>query len=91
MRQTRKHIGAHFSEGARLLWEKIDQLRITAEDVRRGVGAGSGVVQWWLYGDKRPGIVYAQRLEESFGVPMVAWTQEPTAKFVPPAARKVAA
>ena len=87
----RTHLGPLFSEGARLLWMAMGTKRVSAEDVRRDVEASSGAVAKWLYGDKRPGISYAQRLEQSFGVPMVAWTQQPTVTFVPPAAREVAA
>jgi hypothetical protein len=90
MLNHRTKLGPKFSEGARLLWLQLEALNITAADVQREIKASSGSASCWLYGDKRPGRTFAQRLEEKFGVPVSAWDQPTTVIFVPPAARVAA-
>jgi len=87
MRNYRRHLGPRFSEGARLLWTKLERLGLTAADVRREVRASSGLVEMWLYGEKVPRIEYAGRLNEKFGIPVHKWVEQPKRSFVPPAAR----
>lgn len=90
MRNHRRHLGARFSEGARLLWGKLEKRGITAADVRREVGASSGLVENWLYGDKVPSIRFAERLLEAYKIPIAAWVEPPRRGFVPPAVRDAA-
>lgn len=79
----RTELGPHFTEGARLLWEEVRIRGMSQGEAGRSVGAHNGQFNRWLYGLKKPGIHFALAIERVFGVPVIAWTQEPTQDFVP--------
>jgi len=85
-RKFRRHLGESFNEGARQLWLRMLESEMTIEDVTRAIGASRGPVSRWLYGDGRPGTMYAARLEEEFGIAVNLWHSEPVEAFAPPAA-----
>lgn len=88
---TRTKLGPHFSEGARLLWEAMEAREWTQGQLRKELGASYGRVSRWLYGDIRLNLAVAVTISEKFEIPVEAWTQKPTAEFIVPAARPVAA
>lgn len=88
MKQSRTHLGPKFSEGARLLWEAKVSQQLSIEELRRRIKASSGMVNLWLYGDKRPGLTYAHRLYVEFGIAVTLWTQKPTATLVLPVSQE---
>lgn len=82
MRVTyRRHLGKHFSEGARLLWLKTQELKLDQEGVRHQLELSRGVVGRWLYGDRAPDLDSAVKIEAAYGIPVAAWTQVPSKPF----------
>lgn len=90
----REHLGEHFSEGARLLWEKLPKLArewgvrpgSVREELTRRLGAARGTVSRYLYGDRKPDRVQAVKLQELAGIPPATWDAAPKSRFSPPAA-----
>ena len=85
---TRTHLGSQFSEGARLLWVAMESRGWSQGQLTKAVAARPGVVPRWLYGDTKPSWDWAKKISGLFGIALEAWTLEPTAPFVPPAARE---
>lgn len=87
---TRRALGPHFNEGARLLWLALDKAGDSVREIDRLTSATQAVGSSirWLYGDGRPGTGARVKLEERYGVPILAWDQPPTAPFVVPALRE---
>lgn len=85
----RDHLGENFSEGARLLWLKLPKLArgwgvepVSArEELTKRLSAARGTVSRYLYGDRRPDLVQAGKLEEIAGIPMRAWNELPKKPF----------
>lgn len=85
----RRHIGPHFSEGARLLWLKLPQLarawgikpESAREELTKRLGAARGTVARYLYGDRKPDRTLASKLQELAGIPAEAWDQAPKQEF----------
>lgn len=82
----RAALGPHFSEGARRLWAVVDVLGRSS--VARTLGVQSGVVGRWLYGDRRPSIECAAKIERELRIPARLFAAAPLEPFVPPAARR---
>lgn len=80
----RTTLGEHFSEGARLLWGLVREYPSIAA-FQREHGFHNGEVARLLYGDLRPNIDRAVKLQ-ALGIPPSAWLQKPTKRFTPPAA-----
>jgi ribosome-binding protein aMBF1 (putative translation factor) len=70
------------SEGTRLLWEAKDKLGLGTRKLAAHLGWNPGKLSRFLNADGEPSIHTAVELEEKLGIPCVAWTQEPTKKFV---------
>jgi Meiotically up-regulated gene 113 len=77
----RTNLGPNFNEGARLLWDALETKSWTHNELCRRVGATHGAHASWLYGDGRPRLVYALKLEELFAIPVKAWDLPPTEAF----------
>lgn len=56
--------------------------------VNAAAGATDGMAIRWLYGDGKPGTGFRVKIQEAFGVPILAWDQPTTEAFVPPALRE---
>lgn len=84
MRFWRRTLGKHFSEGSRRLWLALDG---ELEALAQQLGVDSGQLGKWLYGDRRPSIEWAVRIQDILGIPAVEWARPATASFIPPAAR----
>lgn len=84
MRFWRRTLGTEFSEGARLLWGAVES---NLEDLADRIGINSGQLAKLIYGDRRPSIELAVRIQDILGIPAVEWARPPTTSFVPPAAR----
>lgn len=86
---TRRVLGDHFNEGARLLWLALENTKQSVREVDRVAGTTSAVGSSirWLYGDGRPNTGARVKLQERFGVPILAWDEAATEGFVLPALR----
>jgi hypothetical protein len=92
-RPFRVELGDVFSEGARRLWEVMKSESLTPAKITKRLQCATGLVPRWLYGDRRPGVEWAARIEREFGIPAALWgeTTKASRAFVPPAERDVAA
>ena len=82
---TRSSLGEKFSEGARLMWailEKRDWDQATCE---RELSLPKGYANRLLYGDRRPGLEMALRIEELTKIPARSWLINPKKAFELPA------
>jgi len=86
-RPNRRHLGPHFSEGARLCWLACEKRGWSPENVTALIGSCRGLTTRWMYGDSRPGRRWSGVLFEKLGVPPSAWDKPPRRAFTPPAAR----
>jgi hypothetical protein len=93
-RSYRRHLGPKFSEGARLLWVRVEKLGSLAKvgaKIKDRTGLGVvGLLPKWLYGDQCPDAVWRARLNTLFRISFTAWDEQPAETFVPPAAREAA-
>lgn len=85
-RTYRRHLGASFNEGARLMWMGLERTGMTQAELQRAMKIGAGLVSRWLYGDRKPGRSAANKLRDVLAIPTSAWDQPPTKPFTPPAA-----
>lgn len=83
----RSSLGPHFSEGARLLWLALERLGLNQTEAEARARSAKGSINRLLYGERRPGLDMALRLEEAFGIPPGAWNEPPSEPFAPPAAK----
>lgn len=51
--------------------------RLSEADIGRAIGAGRHMVCRWLSGQRRPGLAYAGKLHELYGIPILDWTKDP--------------
>ncbi len=89
-RSYRQTLGDRFSEGARLLWLKMQAKGWSQADVRAKLAAltpKTSLLSRWLYGDQRPGVEWAFLLQRATGIEASLWSKDATDTFVPPAAR----
>lgn len=70
----RTKVGQYISEGARLLWKKLEERGLTQGQAERLIGTHPGLLNRWLYGERRPGLKLALDIERIFGVPAITWT-----------------
>ena len=72
-----KPTGDQYSEGARMFRLRLAELGMSQGQAAQKLGVlYPGHVNRWLQGLAMPGVKYAVAIEEAFGVPVVAWTQE---------------
>lgn len=83
----RQHLGHHFSEGARLLWNHLIKCNKHIEDVRISIGAAPGRANLLMYGDRKPSATERKAIRKDFGVPVESWDAKPRRPFETPAAR----
>lgn len=77
-------MGGEFSEGARRLWKAVADIG-SATKVAEKAGASPSALARWLYGDRRPGLEWALKLEVAFGIPPRCWQEESKRPFDLPA------
>ncbi len=82
----RLKLGESFSEAARQLWLYIVAQGLSQADLCRRIGCKRSQLSRWLYGDGRPGVQWASRIEDLTGIAMRLWTLAPAEEFKPPAA-----
>ncbi len=82
MKSKRYALGPKFSEGARLLWSEMHRCGLRPADVTRALEASPGVVVKWLYGDRRPGRAWAERIAAEFQISPARWDEPPSQPFV---------
>jgi transcriptional regulator with XRE-family HTH domain len=87
---TRESLGRHFNEGARLLWLALRERDWNQSVAERQLGVSPGLVNRWLYGERRPGLEHALLIERALGIPASGWHREPALAFEPPAAAAAA-
>jgi transcriptional regulator with XRE-family HTH domain len=81
----RTNLGLNFSEGARLLWLKMQRKGWSQTDLAGKLETSSGVVCRWLYGDRRPTLEFALVIQRVLGIAAGLWHAKPVTKFVLPA------
>lgn len=82
---ARTKLGPKFSEGTRLLWLACIEHGWEQRDLRALLNCSTGTVSRYLWGDRVPDRVMAEKIREIAGVPTPTWDQPPTEAFVPPA------
>jgi transcriptional regulator with XRE-family HTH domain len=88
MRRTyRRHLGPKFSEGARLLWARIERRRLSFSEAAELLGWTRPALSNVLYGERLPGVALAAVVAQRFRVPITAWARPASVPFVTPAAR----
>jgi plasmid maintenance system antidote protein VapI len=85
---TKSRLGPHFSEGSRLLWGELEGRELTQADAEDELECARGTVSRLLYGTRRCGLDLALVVLAKFGIPIVAWREEPSEDFVLPACRE---
>ena len=88
MDPKRKNLGPRFSEGARLLWLKIEKAGGSIATVRKRLGIPRDQMSRLLYGDRAATLGQANRCFEILGIPTATWEQAPKRSFVLPAVRR---
>lgn len=83
-RTFRTRIGPEFNEGARRLWTII--ARSSQAAVTRRIACRPGQLTKWVYGDRRPSVEWAARIERELRIPARLWGEPSAMPFVPPAA-----
>lgn len=53
----------------------------------RHLGAPEGLVNNWLYCDRRPSLDWAAKIESSLGIGLRLWAAPPVRPIVPPACK----
>lgn len=81
---ARSKLGSKFSEGARLLWLACIKNGWSQADLRALLKCSTGTVNRYLWGDRVPDRVMADRIREVAGVPIPTWDQPPKKAFTPP-------
>lgn len=77
-----------FSEAARRLWLELERRGITQTEAEVLLGvAGTGQVNRFLYGERKPGRAMTERIREAFGIASALWDAAPVEPFAPPGAR----
>jgi transcriptional regulator with XRE-family HTH domain len=82
----REALGEHFNEGARALWRLIEK-GATQTALAELVGVKPAVLSRWLYGDRRPELVSAVKLESRLGIAPGLWHKSCARDFVLPVNR----
>ena len=80
-------MGTKFSEGARLLWGKIEGRKLLLAEAARKLKWPRSTLARVLYGERLPGVALLADVARVFRVPMGRWAEPPTVAFVPPGAR----
>lgn len=75
--------GDKYSEGSQLLAAELEKRDWSQGDLQRKLGVASGLIGRWLHGEKRPGAVWASKIEEAVGIPASAWGREPRKRSAP--------
>lgn len=87
-----KQLGTHFSEGSRRLWSAMKERGWKQTDLARALGKkNTGIVNRWLYGDRRPDRNSALLLQKTLGIEVTLWDAEPSEPFTVPSPAKEAA
>lgn len=81
----RKMPGARFSEGARQLWLKMAELKLTQSQVARTLAVDTSRLSKVLYGERGSGGWFALACKEHFDIDPKLFKQPPAEAFVPPA------
>jgi len=88
----RRDLGEKFSEGSRLLWLELERRGLRQSEAEALLGTfGQGRLNRILYGDRKPSLELASKVESIFAVPVAAWQSPPAARFTVPGARPVPA
>lgn len=53
-------------------------------DLANALGSSNGVVNRWLYGERRPTAASMAKIYDVLKIKMVAWVQPPSEPFAPP-------
>jgi plasmid maintenance system antidote protein VapI len=78
---ARDYFGPKFSEGSRLLWLAKRRADVSTADMTRALGAGNGMVHRWLFGDRRPDVGAAVKIEKAYGIKPEMWVLAPSRRF----------
>lgn len=79
----RTNLGPQFSEGARQLWLALARLGWSQTKARANLGVAAGMLSRWLFGDRKPDIDWANKIQVLFGVEQRLWSEPPAEPFEP--------
>jgi len=77
----KREFGSHVSEGQRQLWLALVERDCTQKELGVLVGAQSGLVNRWLYGEGKPGGKFLPAIVDELGIELRAWNRLPAGKF----------
>jgi transcriptional regulator with XRE-family HTH domain len=72
--------GAHYSEGARLLWHELTLSKLSQAALQRELKLSQGAIGRWLRGDRLPDELARAKLFARFGINPSAWDQKAHAR-----------
>jgi transcriptional regulator with XRE-family HTH domain len=72
--------GAHYSEGARLLWHELTLAKLSQAALQRELKLSQGAIGRWLRGDRLPDELARAKLFARFGINPSAWDQAANAR-----------
>lgn len=79
----RRHLGAAFSEGSRLLWLAMVRGHLSQEALRREMRCSKGAISRYLRGERRPDGPARGFFHRRFRIAPDAWDKKPSRKFSP--------
>lgn len=86
-RLSRVDLGDRFSEGARLLWARLEHLHHSHADAARLLSVHPTRVHRIMYGLRLPSPQFMTAAQDAYGVPADSWGRPASAPFEPPASR----
>lgn len=82
-------VGPHFNEGARQIWLRLEDLKVTASEFEKSKGWRRGALFKYMHGDQRPNRAWSEILREALDIDPSLYDQKPARAFSLPS-RKAA-
>ncbi len=67
------HRTGRYTEGAKALWVRLSELGWSQYVLQQKIGAPTGMVSRWLYGERVPTAKWVSAIEAATGVPSRLW------------------
>jgi plasmid maintenance system antidote protein VapI len=76
-RLNRRDLGENFCEGSRRLWLAMAERGLDQTGLANLLGTKNSQVNRWLYGERKAGRMWADRIFKALGIERDAWDREP--------------
>ena len=87
----RCELGEKFSEGARQMWLRMRERKLSDSALAAKAGLDRGLIFRYRWGDSKPGRLHADKLRVALGIKPALFDADPLEQFVPPAPTHAAA